>query len=34
MHTWFNTSTADIKGAINSGEFQKIYSELFTQDIE
>lgn len=34
MHTWFNTNTADIKGAINSGEFQKIYLDLFKQDIE
>ena len=34
MHTWFNTETDDIKAAIKSGQFQKIYSELFTQDIK
>lgn len=34
MHTWFNTNTADIKSAIKSGELQKIYSELFVQDLE
>jgi hypothetical protein len=34
MHTWFNTNLADIKGAIKSGEFQKIYSGLFEQDIK
>ena len=34
MHTWFNTNTADIKSAIKSVEFQKIYSELFAQDLE
>ena len=34
MHTWFNTNTADIKSAIKSGEFQKIYSEMFVQDLE
>jgi hypothetical protein len=34
MHAWFNTNTADIKSAIKSREFQKIYSELFVQDID
>jgi hypothetical protein len=34
MHTWLSTNTADIKKAIKSGEFQKIYSELFIQDIK
>jgi hypothetical protein len=34
MHQWFNTNTADIKSAIKSGEFQKIYLELFEQDIK
>jgi len=34
MHKWFNTNTADIKSAIKSGEFQKIYSELFKQDVK
>jgi hydroxylamine dehydrogenase len=34
MHAWFNENTADIKAAIKSGEFQKIYSKLFKQDIK
>ena len=29
MHKWLNTNTKEIKAAINSGEFQKIYMELF-----
>lgn len=29
MHKWLNTDTKTIKQAINSGEFQKIYSQLF-----
>jgi formate-dependent nitrite reductase cytochrome c552 subunit len=32
MHKWFNTKTADIKSAIKSGEFQKIYSKLFQEE--
>ena len=34
MHTWLSENTADIKKAIKSGEFQKIYSELFVPDIK
>lgn len=34
MHQWFSTNTGEIKSAINAGEFQKIYSDLFTQDIK
>ena len=29
MHQWLGKNTDDIKGAIKSGEFQKIYAELF-----
>ncbi|MBE0584864.1 MAG: hypothetical protein IH612_14040, partial [Desulfofustis sp.] len=31
MHTWLNSSTADIKSAIRDGSFQKIYYQLFEQ---
>ena len=31
MHQWLGKNTGDIKKAINSGEFQKIYSDLFNQ---
>lgn len=34
MHKWFNSNTADIKSAIKSREFQKIYSELFVKDLK
>lgn len=34
MHKWINTGTGQIKEAINKGEFQKIYSELFKKDIK
>lgn len=34
MHKWFNTNTDEIKKAIKSGQFQKIYSQLFEQDIK
>lgn len=34
MHKWLNANTADIKSAIKSGEFQRIYSELFMQDVK
>ena len=34
MHQWFGKNTKDIKAAINSGEFQKIYSDLFKQDLK
>jgi len=32
MHQWLSSNTADIKKAIKSGEFQKIYRELFVQE--
>lgn len=31
MHSWLNQDTKTIKAKINSGEFQKIYSELFNK---
>jgi len=31
MHTWLNQNTDEIKKAIKSGEFQKIYQQLFDQ---
>jgi hypothetical protein len=31
MHQWLSQNTADIKRAIKSGEFQKIYGELFDE---
>jgi hypothetical protein len=34
MHVWLSSNTADITKAIKSGEFQKIYSEFFQQDIK
>ena len=34
MHTWLSSNTADITKAIKSGEFQKIYSKFFQQDIK
>lgn len=32
MHTWLSTNTGEIKKAIKSGEFQKIYTNMFTPD--
>jgi len=29
MHQWLSKNTADIKSAIKSGEFQKIYAKFF-----
>jgi hypothetical protein len=29
MHAWLSKQTADLKGAIRSGEMQKIYQDLF-----
>jgi hydroxylamine dehydrogenase len=34
MHVWLKSNTADIKAGIKSGEFKKIYSKLFEQDIK
>lgn len=31
MHTWLSSNTGEIKKAINSGEFQKIYQNMFTE---
>jgi len=31
MHQWLSKNTGDIKKAIKSGEFQKIYSDLFSK---
>jgi len=31
MHKWMSSNTGEIKKAIKSGEFQKIYSEMFAK---
>lgn len=31
MHTWLSSNTGEIKKAIKSGDFQKIYQKLFTE---
>ena len=31
MHTWLSSNTGEIKKAINSGEFQKIYQNMFAE---
>jgi hypothetical protein len=32
MHSWLSRQTADLKGAIRSGEMQKIYKDLFKSE--
>ncbi len=32
MHKWLSANTGEIKKAIKSGDFQKIYSDLFSKD--
>jgi hypothetical protein len=32
MHSWLSKQTADLKGAIRSGEMQKIYKDLFSTE--
>lgn len=34
MHKWLSANTDDLKKAIRSGELQKIYSDLFKQDVK